>query len=346
MKITEMLQREDFYQVNEDTLSEYYAGQGTKSRLYIYPRLNAIVTKQPSKKVKDYLLTEYDIRGNIFKKVAAQCYVQMCLSTGGRMADQSIELPNNATADTLIYPCNRKYRIFNFEKQTVDVQIKSGFPTDQLKHEIEFRAKKEELPEFVPALISYTDLGYKEQIIDGRALARITDNFKDYKEEAYSQLLKYSEKFHTDICGEEYAVRVAEELEKFQTKSIPCKKLIKKLTSIISRIPQIMITFSHGDLQPGNIWIESGTQKIYIIDWESWGIRSVFYDKAVLFDCLRPGDINDYLKADLPCDEKAVVLLEDLVFQLEEYKSLPGKFGKEELEAYIRKVMKWSNNLE
>lgn len=252
-----------------------------------------------------------------------------------------MELPNRATGDTLIYPCNRKYRIFDFNKCTVDVQTKSGFPTNQLKHEIEFRAKKG-LPDFVPVLISYTEAGYKERIIDGRPLARITDGYEVYKKKAYSQLSKYAKQFNVDVSGKEYAERIAKDL---RTRDTDCETLLTALASVIRTIPRITISFSHGDLQPGNIWIENGTHKVYIIDWESWGMRSSYYDKAVLFDGLRPGDIGTYLDADLPHDEKAVVLLEDLLFQMEEYESLPGEFGREKLEDYIRKVKKWSASL-
>lgn len=342
MKITEMLQREDFYQINRDTLSEYYGNCAEKKKLYIYPRLNAIVVKHPSKAVEEYLLTEYDVRGNALKRLAVQMYVKLCLNSFGRMADQSIELNNSATPNTLIYPCNRKYRIFDFVKQTVSVQIKSGFPTEQLRHEIAFRTRKD-LPGFVPTLVSHTAFGYTERIIDGRPLARITDDFEKYKRAAFDQLSAYANQFNETVTGNDYAVKLSEKANKLAKEiDIDLKSLLKSLVAGISKLQEIVTTFSHGDLQMGNIWIENKTNKVFIIDWESWGTRSSFYDKAALFNGLRPGDISKYLnKEGIATEEKAVVLLEDLVFQLEEYSSLPGQFGLEKLKKYIEKVQSW-----
>lgn len=341
MKITEMLQREDFYKINMDTLREYYGDSGSRGKLYIYPKLNAIVTKKSSKNVVDYLCTEYDVQGSAVTRLAVHSYVKMCLSSNGRMADKQIEIPNTADSNTLIYPCNRKYRIFDFNSSVVDVQIKSGFPTGQLEHEVEFR-KKDSTPDFVPKMLRYSDHGYREQIIDGRPLARMSDGYEEYKKTAYSELVGYTKQFEKKIQGHVYAENVSKTISGID---YDVSKLLGNITVAVSRIPEITLTFSHGDLQAGNIWIENGTNKVFIIDWESWGTRSAFYDKAVLFDGLRPGSIDNYLSKQLPLDEMSVVLLEDLAFQIEEYKSLPGEFGKEQLDNYVKKVTEWSNRV-
>lgn len=341
MKITEMLQREDFYKINMDTLREYYGDGSSMGKLYIYPKLNAIVTQKPSKAVIEYLLTEYDVQGSAVKRLAVQSYVKVCLSSNGRMADKQFEIPNTANSNTLIYPCNRKYRIFNFNSNVVDVQIKSGFPTGQLEHEVEFR-KKDSIPDFVPKMLRYSDYGYREQIIDGRPLARISDGYEEYKKTAYNKLMGYTKQFEKKIPGYVYAEDVSKTLSGIDYDTL---KLLGKLTAAVSKIPEITLTFSHGDLQAGNIWIENGTNKVFIIDWESWGTRSVFYDKAVLFDGLRPGNIDNYLSKKLPPDEMSIVLLEDFAFKIEEYKSLPGEFGKEQLDYYVKKVTEWSNRV-
>lgn len=342
MKITEMLQREDFYQINRDTLAAYYGNRNTRGRLYIYPRLNAIVVKCPSKAVRQYLMTEYEVRGSAVKRLAVQTYVRLCLNSFGLLADKSVKLNHCATPDTLIYPCNRKYRIFDFARQTVAVQIKAGFPTEQLKHEIAFRTR-DDLPEFVPAVVSHSELGYTEQIIDGRPLARLSDGFAQYRQEAYAQLTAYASAFNEILSGSEYSQRLRERaLEMAGRTMLRMENLIESLCEAVARQPRIVTTFSHGDLQPGNIWIENRTNKLFIIDWESWGIRSNLYDKATLFDGLRPGNIQSYLAKDgIPMDEKTVVLLEDLIFQLEEYHSLPGEFGLDKLRQYVEQVTDW-----
>ncbi len=341
MKITEMLQREDFYNINKATLCEYYGNNTGGEKLYIYPNLNAIVTKKPSKKVMEYLLTEYDIRNNPIKKLIVKIYVLLCIYSGGIFSSQTVDIPNNSNPHTLIYPCNRKYRIFDFSSNTVDVQIKSGFSTEQLLHEIEFRAKPL-LPDFVPELISHNTTGYKERIIDGRPLARISEGYEKYKKRAYEEFFSFSLSTAEEKSGVAYASKLRIDFSSF---NINCNTLINDLTKIIEKIPYVTLVFSHGDLQAGNIWVENGTNKIFIIDWESWETRSSFYDKAVLFDSLRPADISEYLKKDIPLEEKAIVLTEDLLFRLNEYKSLPGEFGKEKLDDYIKKLSDWVESI-
>ncbi len=342
MKITEMLQREDFYQINHDTLAAYYGEGAVSGSLYIYPRLNAIVTKRPSKAVERYLLTEYEVRGNAAKRLAVQSYVRLCLNSFGLLADKRIELNHDATSDTLIYPCNRKYRIFDFAKQTVAVQTKAGFPTEQLKHEISFRIR-EDLPDFVPTVVAHSELGYTERIIDGRPLARISDGFEQYRQEAYAQLTAYASGFNETLTGSAYAEKLRERaMGMARETTLSIEPLLDALCGVVAAHSQIDTTFSHGDLQPGNIWVENGTDKLFIIDWESWGIRSSFYDKATLFDGLRPGSIQNYLDREgISADEKAVVLLDDLIFQLEEYRSLPGEFGLNKLRQYVKEVQRW-----
>lgn len=174
-------------------------------------------------------------------------------------------------------------------------------------------------------------------------VARIPDGFETYKQAAFEQFLAYANQFNKTVTGKDYALSLSAKANELAKEiDIDLKSLHKSLIAGISKLPEIVTTFSHGDLQMGNIWIENKTNKVFIIDWESWGTRSSFYDKAALFNGLRPGDISKYLnKEGIATEEKAVVLLEDLVFQLEEYGSLPGQFGLEKLKQYIKEVQSW-----
>ncbi len=342
MKITEMLQREDFYEVNAETLADYYAGAKEAGALYIYPHLNAIVTASPDKAVTDYLLTEYDIRGNRLKRWLTRAYVRLCMASCGLLAARRVHLPHTAHSKTLIYPCNRKYRIFDFEANTVSVHLKSGFPGEQLKHEIEFRSRTE-LPSFVPTMVSHQPSGYTENIIDGRPLARVSQGYEAYKQAAYEQLSRYAARFNRLTPTADYVATLAQQLvPRYRHVGLDIDELLQGLCRLAEKQADITLTFSHGDLQAGNIWLENGSDTIFIIDWESWGIRSSFYDKAVLFDGLRPGGVDSYLlNNNISLEEKALVLLEDLDFQCEEYESLPEEFGKNKLQAYSEKLKVW-----
>lgn len=345
MKITEMLQREDFYKINKKTLRRYYGNaSGSSTKLYIYPRLNAIVTSSPSKKVISYLNTEYSVR-SLVKRIVALGYVNACMVSKGLLADKAITIHNNLSNDILIYPCNKKYRVFDFYKETVSVIIKDGFDNSDLLHEIEFR-KQQDNPEFIPRLLLCSAEGYTEKIINGVPLARITDNkkYNIIKKRAYKLFKDYYSKDDRVISTKDYIEKTIRAIDKLLKKKANNYDEVKQVVSLLqNRIDlsgNIKLCFSHGDFQAGNIWIDNNDH-IFIIDWESWGERSVWYDHATLFNSLRPGDISGFLNSSINTQEKATVLLEDIVFQLKELNSLPYDFGIEGFNNYIQKVGEW-----
>lgn len=338
MKISQMLLREDFYKINENTLKKYYIEKGQNTELYIYPQLNAIVTANPSKRVTDYLLCEYNLRDNPIKRSMAKIYVRLCLSTHGLLSSKKFKVQAKISNSILIYPCNKKYRIFDFDKNTVEVIPKYGFSTDDLKHEIVFRSQNN-VPDFVPKLVDFTYSHYKESIIDGKPLARVTEKYDIYAKQAYELFLKYAEKSKHIISGSDYAEKLfasVHELNKGIVKSQQLvERIARRLALVLKDVEEITLVFSHGDLQPGNIWIENRTNRIYIIDWESWGERSIWYDQAVLMEGLRPEGIANYCKVEREIGKEACVLLEDLLYQLHNLETLPDNFDVDAFDSYV-----------
>ena len=106
----------------------------------------------------------------------------------------------------------------------------------------------------------------------------------------------------------------------------------------------IEVGLSHGDLQAGNIWIENITEKVYIIDWESYGTRSVGYDYAALCRDLRKRSGIARL-ASSNVTEDVVILYEDLLFKLEELISLPGDIGSLDFDNYVKTVLRERRNV-
>lgn len=345
MKISQMLRREDFYRINEKTLSGYYGQSGTdKTELCIYPQLNAIVTTKPSSRVIGYLLCEYAVRGNALKRLAAQGYVQGCMHSFGLLAAKKCTVQAKVEPDVLIYPCNKKYRIFDFRHQVVDVIAKHGFDDSDLQHEMAFR-KQANLPGFVPGFVSCDAHGYREIIIDGRPLARITVGFEALRDQAYTLLLEYGAPHQKIAAAKTYADELQAQIETLLSQKADSEKLVRgivtELVAMTASSAYVTLTFSHGDLQSGNIWVENKTNKLYIIDWESWGIRSLWYDKATLYQGLRPGSIEKYLSVKVPTTERAIVLLEDIIFHLHEFNSLPMDFGMEQFRQYCDAIATW-----
>ncbi len=345
MKISQMLVREDFYAINDRTLQNYYASATGETHLFVYPQLNAIITKKPSSAVKKYLFNEYGVRANPCKRLLVNGYVRACLHTSGVLSSKRVTVAAQVKDDTLIYPCNKKYRVFHFDENVVDVIAKSGFDDSDLQREIVFRTK-DSLPAFVPALVSHDANGYRERIIDGLPLARIRDGFDTYRDEAYRQLSAYAQEQRRDVACGEYVRGLQAQIEQYAASSkvkdtaLLCN-VVERLTKLCESEESIPLCFSHGDLQAGNIWVEKETNKIFIIDWESWGERCVWYDKATLYQGLRPGRVDTFLRGAMPIAHKAVVLLEDMIFRLNELIGLPLDFGIEQYEEYVNDVAKW-----
>ena len=342
MKISFMLKREDFYKINENTLGKYYQNAKSKKRLYIYPELNAIVTARPSKAVRDYLYTEFRVNGSPLKRLLVRVYAGALLNSSGLLASKSLKIRTAAHADTLIYPCNKKYRVFDFRKNQVSVFGKDGFPTDDLQREIAFRTRH--TADFIPGLLTHDACGYTEVIIDGCPVARSGARMKGLCDRAFSVWSDYVRRFTRSVPGAEYGQMLLRRIRELEDHAVKLGKqvdhallyaVVDDCLNVMCGDPaQIPISLSHGDLQPGNIWVENGTDKLYIIDWESWQERSVWYDRAVLYENLRTKDgITRYVKnRDLI---HATVLLEDVLFRLTELTSLPLDYGCREFDDYI-----------
>lgn len=352
MKISFMLKREDFYKINENTLKNYYQNSKTEKKLYIYPELNAIVTARPSKAVKQYLYTEFRVNGSLLKRLLVRLYATVLLNSGGLLASKSLKIRTDASRDTLIYPCNKKYRVFDFRENKVSVLGKDGFPTDDLLREMEFRTLH--TADFIPGLLQSSRDGYTEVIIDGCPVARTGGRLSELCDRTYALWSDYIRPFTKQVPAAEYADTLAQKLQQLKTRVVQIGKQIdttalEALTQTLFPVLQtssepIPVSLSHGDLQPGNIWIENKTDTLYIIDWESWQDRSTWYDRAALYEGLRKTTgISHYAKQrDLP---HATVLLEDVIFRLTELNTLPYHYGSGEFDAYIKTLLGGNPNI-
>lgn len=342
MKITYMLRREDFYEINKNTLNRFYQDSTAEKRLYIYPELNAIVTAHPSKTVRQYLYTEFRVNGSALKRILVRLYATLMLNSGGLLASKSIRIKTDADQDTLIYPCNKKYRVFDFKENKVSVFAKDGFPADGLVNEIAFRTQN--TADFIPGLLSSDENGYVETIIDGCPVARTGARVQDLSDRAFGIWSAYILPYTRQTAAAEYAEVLHSRIEQLKMQiremgktvntdnlDVLCGELLAVLQNDSGLIP---VSLSHGDLQPGNVWVENGTDKLYIIDWESCERRSTWYDQAMLYEGLRRSDgIARYVKQrDLI---HATVLLEDVIFRLADLTNLPHDYGCEDFDAYI-----------
>lgn len=379
MKIDDMINKEDFYEILLLTLNSYYddlifsaenESVQTKflNELYVYEKINAIIHSKPSKEILSFLKTEYDIRGSILKKVLVNIYLKFKLHSNGYFAEKKVfyfSLNNHTDfKNILIYPCNKKIRIFNFSNRIVNVVTKYGYPNSAIEKEINFRL--DNLNDHIIPIESYGENWYGERIIDGIPLARIKnlEEYNKFKVAAHNILLSISKKHNKKNDIESYFIKLENQINinidkiKFFNENIS-KNVIKLLEIIRSNIDlkdfQIILTLSHGDLHAGNIWIENSTNKILIIDWETVEIRSEWYDLFVLhggfrvtngiekmINSIRRNNIPYFLQSfSLNAIERIiyVVLMEEIAFRLNDILSSPHDINLKEFEVYFKRLL-------
>lgn len=384
MKIDAMVLREDFYSINEKTLHTYFLntlGHDIKIETLdnprpmfahgamVYPVINTISNRFPSLKVLRYVFSEFNVRNNFLKYLAGKAYTAASFFTLGLLAAKvlrfsSRQLPSNV----LIWPCNRKIRIFDFKQNYVDSVVKDGFTKKYFENELSFRLNADY--SFVPPILNHGDNWYREPILPGKPLARIKNNLlyelscndtlKFLKEivektKKFVNCIDYSQSLLDRI---NLLVPLASEKKKIQT-SVNILSIAKRACQHAQKFNgDIPVSVSHGDLQSGNIWVDVKNKKTYIIDWETNCYRSIWYDPATLLLSIRRhhGVINmvenihtDLVKNSILINDDrkdyqiesiiGIIILEDILFYLEDNLELPMDWGGDLIDKYIGQLM-------
>jgi len=383
MKIDAMVIREDFYLINEKTLENYFKSvfghdltistskPFSSSKIVVYPKINAIVTRTPSRKVLKYVFSEFNVRNNWPKFILGKLYTSICLLSFGLMATKTLRFHKRSPVgdNILIWPCNRKIRIFDFKNMIVDSIVKEGFTKKYFNSELAFRLNSSY--EFIPPILKHGENWYRESILSGQPLARIFDK-NQYKKSCddaiiymktiieetitYVDSVRYSNKLLQTVIE---LLGIAEERKKITTgESI---HRIAELCSIKAKNLQkkIPIAVSHGDLQSGNLWVDIDKKKTYIIDWETNALRSIWYDPATLLLSTRRYNgvlnmVNDFNTSNVKdavlindsCKDYnmesiiGILVLEDIIFYLEDNLELPLDWGGDLIDNFGKQLMR------
>lgn len=366
-----MLAREDFYTILEQTLVEnhkalrIYADSvavtdvDDRCSMFINAKLNAIISSSPSEAVINYLKTEYNVNGSFIRRVLVKAYLFAATTLVKAFSQKGIELRFGDDIDKdniLIYPCNKKIRLFDFRKRRVYTVLKRGFPALYIHREIRFRL--EHKAPFVPQIIDSGKWFYSEHIINGIPLARINDDFfvAQCKEQAYNMVISLTETRHQvnaaaylqklkDTCMEQLK-------QKEGFKNMACAGSLLDTLSFVNPNENLPLVISHGDLQPGNIWWDMDKEQVVIIDWETVKSRSMLYDHAALYYNLRRKNtyqsVVDSLKASSHIKSYApfcsaesiakIVMAEEMAYQVEELISFPGEIGLKEFNRVLEQI--------
>jgi len=371
MTIYEMLFREDIYGIMERTLTEYYEKvyhedvevkvekSVFKNFYIIYPRLGVAMARIPSVSVLRDIYSQFNVQGNVLRKLAAWGYITLCVMTFGLIGSRSLRISKKAFRDRKVYimPCNRKIRIFNYREDYVDAILKEGFSDNNFRNELLYRNNPEF--DFIPGIIEHGERWYREAIVKGTGLVRMPEPAYSEKVEEIKALLKpfYEKDLH---CVE--AFPYCDELAKHVLSKLPelkekkhietteyIRSVIEKCLEMVKNSQtEVPVVVSHGDLQTGNILVESKTGKACIYDWETASERSIWYDMgrfllysqrkdkyAYMVNHCKDAQIKDNLLVFDANKERdmdvviAILILEEFVAFTDEICDLPRSMGTE-----------------
>lgn len=337
--------------------------------MVIKPRLSAAASIHVSQKAREFYYSEWNIRKSLVKNCFAKAYVFFMTRTKSEFSQFRFTLmpePDNIS-DLIIAPNNRSIRIFDYKNDIVGCIIKEGFTDKFFRNQITFRENY--CYDFILPMISYGNDWFQEPIMHGHPLARITNErlYQNSINVAINDLrLLAKDSLQYNNCHE-YVSNLRNKILQMVSSAEIKKKIIraKETRQIVEFAFQEAMTFkkdiptvmSHGDFQSGNIWVDQ-QEKVWIYDWETAGRRSIWYDTSVLSYSLRrhngwkelmQTDILTYLQS---CDIdyssysseqyrgiKGIILLEDLIFYLEDMLELPEDWGAELFDAFIMRIV-------
>ena len=375
MNLSAMLEREDFFPLFFESVKEYFRlvygkevdiGFADKktANLVIKPKLGAAMPPRLSGRARGFFYSEWNVRNSFVKYCIAKVGVFALTHSGKSFSQFYLRmLPSEmATKDLVIVPNNRSIRFFDYQTDTVGCIIKKGFTDKYFSNQIRFRTQYS-YPFMVP-LLRHGDTWFEEPILKGHPLARVTDQ-KAYQKgiaDAKQGIFCLMSDTKREVDTNTYISNLLEKITDL-TEQAKIRKQIKKgektleiaknAATIATKLDKITLCQSHGDFQSGNIWVDTDG-KTWIYDWETAGERSVWYDISVLSYSLRRAyGWGDFWKNELPSQMlfeqqnstpeqyramKCVVLLEDIVFYLEDMLELPENWGVEIYDAFVERI--------
>ena len=379
MDLASMLEREDFFPLFFATIKKYYKDVVGKDvaidfadnkdcNLVIKPFLSAATAPRISTEARSFFYSEWNVRNSMVKYLAAKAGVMFLTRSGKAFSKFRFHMTPSeiVTKDLVIAPNNRSIRFFDYESNTVGCMIKVGFTSKYFQNQLEFR-KQHSYPFMLP-MLRWGEDWFVEPILKGHPLARVTRESLYQKgiADALSAIRQLAEDSWAQADASKYAdemlVRIQMLLQDaVQRKHIRTSAATQQLAEnaaqmVKSGLREIPTCISHGDFQTGNIWMDE-TSKTWLYDWETAGRRSVWYDSAVLcYSLRRPYGWSELAALPAPdrllnCDRrkqycpdefaaiKQVILMEDILFYLEDMLELPEDWGNELYDAFIERVM-------
>ena len=371
-----MVCREDFYTILSDTVNQYFSlvcGSDASfsynsfvgsEKLIINEKFGFVAPFPSPRGLLTFLNNEYNIRGGLLKYVIGHTaamgvwalpfvgMTKFCYINKGILGKNAF-----------IYPQNRSIRFFDYDSGNVDCIIKSGFSNKYFKNQLDFRLKYSY--DFMIPLSEYGDRWFREPILSGHPLARTRDNklYQKGMQDAMDGIRLLANDTRSYVNADEYAARLLTHIEENISAAIKQKKIkygkeliraAKIAAEAVSRGKTVPLCMGHGDFQGGNIWVDS-SGKTYIYDWETAGVRSIWYDSSVLnYSLRRAYGWQQLLECPDPalmllCEDgkdrepfsvmKNTVLLEDIIYYLDDMLELPEDWGAQIFDVFAKSMI-------
>ena len=184
MDIESMLNREPFYEILVRSIEDYYRIVEEKTvsisflktdrylkKIFLYYKPSFISEKFLTKDVRDFLYSEYNIRGNLIRFLIGKIGVFILTHSYGLLAIKKLYLycsgglPNQ---QIFISPCNRSIRFYNFQKGYVDCIVKNGYSNAYMQNQLKFRLNYRR--SYIPEILISGERWYREKIMYGNPL--------------------------------------------------------------------------------------------------------------------------------------------------------------------------------
>ena len=314
MKISLLLEREDFKKIFEKTLEgflldffkkqysvswrnkKYNDSQNDKSQIWFCNQLiNSIFVDGADKKIFDSIIGEYASNPlkpwkTPFQKLYLYLLKNNKISLFLSHHTIHITPPIKNPQSKLIIGGNTKIRILDQKEGLVYVVLKKGFSRKYLERECFVR---ENFPFVnVPKIYksNHNSFWYCEEYITGLSPDRIGEKGGKVLEESIKMIHNLIDSTNKQENYKTY-LGLLEDRILFRLKSI--KHLSKNLNKVIINILKILLkhlefsdntnfslSYCHGDFQQGNIIFDG--VKTWVLDWEYSGFKQPGYDLFVL----------------------------------------------------------------
>ena len=302
MKLSQLLLREDFYNIISKTIgsNSFFKDNFDKKNVVFncFKHLNIILNKSLDDDVKDALVFEYSLSKSPLKQFLQNIYIKVIFLPiiSWFFSDKRIMLPSHLSNYGLV-PGNHRIRIFESSLKKITVLLKDKEGSKYIKNDIDARFNNN--LSYAPKILSFGSDWLIEEFINGVPFNRVENN-KSYKALEILISLHTKElinKNKKNISIDKYLNKYKKELyllvDIIEENNPIKKEILSGLENLIScilshNITEIETSTTHGDFQEGNIRINSKNE-LYVLDWESADNRFYLYDVFVMLSSVRTG---------------------------------------------------------